>query len=133
MKVNKVKKGVAATALTVALALGGGASAFAVESQTNFNSTVPRFQQSHYWVYQNKTTGKSSQVRFDSIGGGYLMNVKAENGATGGQYTEKKGIGVGSTVDISNGTPTGTATRLIVTNNSWVTVNVNVTGWFKTN
>ena len=61
------------------------------------------------------------------------MNVKSQNGATGTQYTEATGIGTGSTVSIANGTPVGTATRLIVTNNTWALVSVIVTGSFKTN
>lgn len=60
------------------------------------------------------------------------MNVKAQNGANGVQYTERKGIGEGSAVLIENNTPKGVATRLIVTNNEWISVTVNVTGWFQT-
>lgn len=133
MRFSGIQKGIAAAVLTGALAVGGAISAQAVTSQSDFNTTVPRFQQSHYWEYQNKTTSSASQVHFNSIGGGYTMNVKAQNGGNNAEYTEKKGIGTGSTVSIANSTPVGTATRLIVTNNSWVTVDVNVTGWFKTN
>lgn len=127
------RKAIAAVGLATALATGGALSAQAVTSQSNFTTIVPRFQQSHYWEYQNRTTTDPSQVNFSSIGGGYTMNVKAQNGASGTQYTEKKGIGTGSTVSIANSTPAGTATRLIVTNNSWVYVDVTVTGWYKTN
>ncbi|WP_448262135.1 hypothetical protein [Microbacterium aurum] len=117
----------------VSLAVGGAAAAQAVTTQSNFNTNVPRFQQSHYWEYQNKTTSSASEVRFSSIGGGYTMNVKAQNGANGNQYSEQTAISTGSTRSIPNSTPSGTATRLIVTNNTWTTVQVNVTGWFKTN
>ena len=61
------------------------------------------------------------------------MNVKAENAATGTQYTERKAISTGIAVPIANLTPVGTATRLIITNNIWAVVTVAVTGWFKTN
>ena len=120
-------------AITGALIIGGSVSAQAIGSQTNFNSIVPRFQQSHYWEYQNRTTTSDSQVNFSSIGASYLMNVKSQNGASGAQYDEAKGIGTGSTVTIDNDTPTGTATRLIVTNNTWALVDDQVTGWFRTN
>lgn len=119
--------------IAIGLALTDAASAQAVTTQTNFNTIVPRFQQSHYWEYQNKTTTGASAVNFSFIGASYTMNVKAQNGASGAQYSEQKGIGTGSTRSIPNSTPVGTATRLIVTNNTWTTVDVTVTGWFKTN
>ncbi len=95
---------------------------------------VGRFQQSHYWEYQVKTRAGVSSVQFDSIGGSYLMNVKAQNGADGTQYPERVGIAVNTIPStISNSTPVGTATRLIVTNNAWALVDVLVTGFFRTN
>ena len=133
MLITKAKKALVAGILGVSLALGGAVGAQAVTSQSNFSTTVPRAQQSHYWEYQNKTTGSASQVNFSSIGGGYTMNVKAQNGASGTQYSEQTAISTGSTRSIPNSTPSGTATRLIVTNNTWTTVTVSVAGWFKTN
>lgn len=130
---SRTRKAILAAGLAVGLALAGAASAQAVTTQTNFNTIVPRFQQSHYWTYQNKVNTSASQVAFSFIGSDYTMNVKAQNGSSGTEYTEKKGIGVGSAVSISNGTPVGTATRLIVTNNTWALVDVTATGWFKTN
>ena len=130
---RKISKILVPLVIASAFTFGGSYSAEAVTSQTAFDSIVPRFQQSKYWVYQNRTTTSSSQVNFNTIGASYLMNVKSENGATGVQYTEAKGIGTGSTVYIANGTPVGTATRLIVTNNTWTLVDVQVTGWFRTN
>ncbi|WP_269048399.1 hypothetical protein [Paenarthrobacter sp. Z7-10] len=61
------------------------------------------------------------------------MNIKAQRSDTGGQFSESKGLGTGYTYSITNGTPTGVQTRLIVTNNSWTTVDVAITGWYKTN
>lgn len=133
LKINKFTRIVAPMGIAAALVIGGSVGAYAITTATNFNSIVPRFQQSNYWAFQNRTTTSPSQVNFSSIGASYLMNVKSENGASGTQYTESKGIGVGSTVNIANGTPVGTATRLIVTNNTWALVDVQVTGWFKTN
>lgn len=37
---------------------------------------------------------------------------------------------VGGATSIANGTPAGTASRLIVTNNTWALVEVTTTGWF---
>lgn len=130
---KKVRIGAGVAALAATLCFGGALSAQATTSQTGFNSTVPRMQQSHYWEGQNKTTSSASQVYFSSIGASYTMNVKAESQGNGQQYAEKKGIGRGSAVPISNGTPIGTSTRLIVTNNVWAVVTVSVSGWFKTN
>lgn len=131
--ISRSRKALMAVGLTVALAAGGAASAQALTTQTDFSSIVPALQQSHYWEYQNRTTSNASDVHFTSIGASYLMNVKAQNGSSGTEYTEKKGIGTGSTVSIANSTPIGTATRLIVTNNTWALVTVLVNGWFKTN
>src|SRR6218665_2835014 len=57
---------------------GGGVGAGALPAGSDFASVVPRLQQSHYREYQNKETPNPSVDYFDSIGGGYLMNVKAE-------------------------------------------------------
>ncbi len=133
MKFGRFGKSIAAAVLAGGLIVGGSAGAQAVTSSSDFSTIVPAAQQSHYWEYQNKTTSSASQVHFDYIGASYTMNVKAQNGASGTQYTEKKGIGTGSTVSNANSTPSGTATRLIVTNNTWAVVTVLVTGWFKTN
>jgi len=128
-----IKKSLTAVAVTAGLVLGGAGVAHATASESKFSTTVPRAQQSHYWEYQKKTTTSASQVNFASIGGGYLMNVKAQNADGGKQYTERKGIAKGSTNKIENKTPKGKSTRLIVTNNTWTAVTVAVTGWFKTN
>jgi hypothetical protein len=132
-RINKLTRAIAPLLIASAVVGAGSVGAFAITTSTTFNSVVPRFQQSHYWVYQNKTTQLASQVNFSSIGASYLMNVKSQNGASGKQYTEATGIGTGSNVNIANGTPVGTATRLIVTNNTWALVDVVVTGSFKTN
>ena len=130
---SRIQRGIGVAIATAALTVSGVTSAHAVTSQTNFNSIVPRFQQSHYWEYQNKTTSMTSHVFFTSIGGGYTMNVKAQNGATGVQYAETKGIYTNIEMYIQNLTPVGAATRLIVTNNVWTLADVSVTGWFTTN
>jgi hypothetical protein len=132
---GKARKAITAAGLAVGLALTGAVSAQAVGSQTNFLSTAGRLQKSHYWTAQNRTTKSASQVHFNSIGGdgGYTMNVKAQNQASKVMYAEHKGIGTGTTVPIANSTPVGTATRRIVTNNTWALVNVTISGWFKTN
>jgi hypothetical protein len=132
-RINKLTRAIAPLLIASAVVGAGSVGAFAITTSTTFNSIVPRFQQSHYWVYQNRTTQIASQVNFSTIGASYLMNVKSQNGANGTQYTETKGIGTGSNVNIANGTPVGTATRLIVTNNTWALVDVVVTGSFKTN
>jgi len=132
-RINKLTRAIAPLLIASAVVGAGSVGAFAITTSTTFNSIVPRFQQSHYWVYQNRTTQIASQVNFSTIGASYLMNVKSQNGANDTQYTETKGIGTGSNVNIANGTPVGTATRLIVTNNTWALVDVVVTGSFKTN
>lgn len=130
---SRLYKAALAVAISASMAGGGMIAANAIASQTNFTTIVPRLQQSHYWQYQNRTTTSDSQVRFSTIGASYLMNVKAQNGDTQVQYQERKAIGVGSTVTIKNGTPIDTATRLIVTNNTWALFDVVATGWFRTN
>ena len=130
---KSLKYGVAAAALTAVLVGGGALSAFATTSQTSFDGIANRFQQSRYFEYQTRTTGDSSQIRFSDIGGGYAMNVKAQNGSSGTEYKEEDDLGTGYTYSIPNSTPTGDQTRLIVTNHSWTTVTVAIAGWFKTN
>ena len=132
-KLKGTSKALLAVTIASVLALGGALSAQAITATTAFSTVVPRLQQSYYWQYQNRTTANPSQVTFDFIGSTYLMNVKSQNGANQRQYTEKKGIGIGSTVDIQNATPIGTATRLIVTNNTWTLVDVLASGSYKTN
>lgn len=132
-KLKGTSKALLAVTIASVLALGGALSAQAITATTAFSTVVPRLQQSYYWQYQNRTTANPSQVTFDFIGSTYLMNVKSQNGANQSQYTEKKGIGIGSTVDIQNATPIGTATRLIVTNNTWTLVDVLASGSYKTN
>ena len=106
----------------------------AVTTDTTFSTNVPKFQQSHYWDYQQKTRTGVSAVQFDFIGSNYLMNVKAQNGATLAEYAERIGISESTTPSpIANGTPIGTATRLIVTNNTWALVEVLASGFFRTN
>jgi hypothetical protein len=134
MKIKgNTQKAFFALGVSGALVLCGTSAAQAVTTQTNFSTIVPRLQQSYYWEYQNKTTSYTSQVYFSAIGASYLMNVKAQNGATGVQYSEKKSIAEGSSVYVPNGTPVSTGTRLIVTNDTWALVDVQATGWFKTN
>lgn len=130
---KRIKYGIATAALTAVLVGGGAASAFATTTATNFDGVANRGQQSRYFVYQTKTQVQTSGIHFNSIGNGYLMNVKAQNGASGTQYTERKGLGSGYDYGITNSTPVGTQTRLIVTNNSLTTVTVAIAGYFRTN
>jgi len=75
---HEIKKEITSAVLITTLATGGAVSAQALTAGSDFASVVPRLQQSHYREYQNKETPNPSVVYFDSIGGGYLMNVKAE-------------------------------------------------------
>lgn len=133
MRFSGSKKVAAVSFSTAAIIFGSAFAASGIGTATNFSSIVPRFQQSHYWPYQNKTTGNPSAVTFGTIGGGYLMNVKSQNGGTGVIHTERKGLAAGPTYAISNPTPRGVSTRLIVTNHSWIAFDVLVTGSFTTN
>lgn len=112
------------------MALGGALAANAENKETEFNSTIPKFQQSHYLPAQSKELAASSQIRFSFIGSTYLMNVKAQNLQTGTQYLEINGLDEGSTYTIPNATPVNYSTRLIVTNHTWALVNVTAQGWF---
>jgi hypothetical protein len=131
---NKTIKLALASAIVIATSIGSGYIAQAVTTDTNFATIVNKYQQSHYWEYQMKERAGVSAVQFDFIGSTYTMNVKAQNGSTGAQYSERTGISESATPStIANNTPVGTSTRLIVTNNAWVTVDVLTTGHFRTN
>ncbi len=130
---KRIKYTIATAALTAVLVGGGAASAFAIGTPTNFDGVANRGQQSRYFEYQTKTLVQTSGIHFNTIGNGYTMNVKAQNGATNTQYTERKGLGTGYDYGITNSTPVGTQTRLIVTNNTFSTVTVAITGFYRTN
>lgn len=118
----------------VGLLVGGAGAAQAITSNTAFDGIMNRFQQSRYFQDQEKVrAGTPSNIEFDSIGGTYSANVKAENRQSGTQYTERKGLGRHQIYNIENKTPVGQKTRLIVTNNTWTRVTVSIDGWYRTN
>jgi len=113
----------------IALSLIGSASAFADETIHSFNNVIPPFQQSHYMgAYIRSTSTTPSQIKFSSISDAQLMNVKAQNLQNNAQFTELKGIGEKSDVKITNLTPAGYSSRLIVTNYDWNVLSPTVIG-----
>lgn len=130
----KTRNVLAGVALAGILVAGGATAASASTSQTDFGGIMNSYQQSRYFATQTKAnTGANASIRFSGLGGDSSANVKAQNVTTGTQYTEKKGLGEAYTYAIEDKTKSGQRTRLIVTNNAWVVVDVAISGWFKTN
>lgn len=116
--------------VVLSLALGGAAAAHATDKQTALSAKIPGLQQSHYVNSQKRTTTKNSQIRFSSISSNLLLNVKAQNLSNDAQYTENKGLGVDSTYTITNKTPKGSSSRLIITQYDWNLLSPTAKGWY---
>ena len=109
-----------AVAVLVATFLCSATTAYADNNSHSFSDPIPALQQSHYLnSYQRSTSTSASTIRFSSITGSQLMNVKAQNLQNNEEYAELKGIGPGYSVGIANTTPAGQMSRLIVTNFDW--------------
>jgi hypothetical protein len=115
----------------VGLIICGSATAFAATTSHGFSDSIPAFQQSHYLnSYQRSSSTANSTIEFTAISDSQLMNVKAQNLQTNGEYTELNGIGVGSLVGIVNKTPAGQMSRLVITNHDWNFLSPTATGTF---
>lgn len=131
-KYKKITKSAAVLALGIVLM--GGAFAYADTASHSFSDTIPALQQSHYLnSYQRTTSSVASKITFTSISDSQLMNVKAQNLQNDSQYFELKGISATKTVSITNNTPAGQFSRLIITNHDWNFLSPTVTGSFTIN
>lgn len=134
IKMTRVRKGIAAVALTAALA-GVTSPAWASTGLTSYSGNLPRAQQALYLSYKKKaTTAADATVYVDSIGGsGYQVNLKVQN-EDGTEYTELKGNDARSAAyKIQDKTAAGKNSRLVLTNNTWTTVDVTVSGRWANN
>ena len=99
------------------------------------NDSIPAFQQSHYLAARSRSTSTTpSTVTFTSTTGALLLNVKAQNLQNNAQYTELKGIGPDSTDhNITNKTPAGQQSRLIITQYDYNAITVTAKGSYVIN
>lgn len=125
---------ISSVAVIAGLVVGAGAvAANAGTVYQNFQTTVPRYQQSNYLAYQNKTfTNANANLYMSDIGSNYLMNGKVQNSSFQ-QGAELKGMNEGYTYAIPAPFPSNLDVRMVLTNNTYAVVNVGVTGRWRSN
>lgn len=122
---SKMRKLLAGGLLAGILLAGGATAAHAGTSYVNYTAIMPRFQQATYIGPQTKTyTNTASNLQIYSVGSTYTANAKTQNSA-GAQGAELKGLDQGTyNLGWANPSVAGTNAWLVMTCNTWTTVDV---------
>lgn len=120
---------------TVALAVGLLASAAGVSAGTSYgyySTTVGSFNGSGYTSYQTKAnSGQYGYLDSDSVGGSYVVDARMQAGSGTGPWA--RNVGDNDFVSLPNSIVSGDSARVQFSNDLNTPVNVQVTGYWKSN
>lgn len=130
---ESLKSKLVGVALAAGILVSGGAlAANAGDHWSNYNTTVGKFNGNGYTGTQKKAiAGAAGELRSKSVGGKYVVDARLQrsNGKQSGQWARR--VNSGTRASLYNSLPAGARTRVQFSNNISTTVDVQVSGTWR--